>query len=779
MFTPALFPPIGPVLAACRRRAVPRRAAGVLAGLGWTLPAWAGNAEALVAWDTAMLGITLMVILALLVLSQLRGRRQQDVDRLSRAMLDHSQQLIGLLALDGRVLRMNRAARDWMGDDYTAESELPLWHLQAWSGSKLQVARLQQAVATAAGGNTAQLEVRVLRVGGDARVADLSLRPVNGQNEGNNQFLLLEARDVTTRRTAEEKLTLAAAVFEQAREGIMITDRRGVIMSVNKAFTDITGFDADEVQGHYPAMLTTSLEDPKLHRKIRHSLLRNGHWQGELRNVRKNGQAYTAWVSMSRRFDADGRASHLIGILNDITRAKEAEQKMQRQAHYDALTNLPNRNMLSEQVQSAILASARTTEPFALLFMDLNRFRDINDNFSHPAGDAVLMEMAQRLREGLRDRDTVARMGGDEFAVLLPGADAVGAAGVATKLLERVALPCMVMGHELSLTVSIGIAVFPADGQDVETLVRCADTAMYRAKQEGPGHYSFFTEGMQQRSVRHLQLEAAMRRATERNEMLLHYQPQIAVDTGDVIGVEALVRWRHPELGMVSPGEFIPLAENNGQILVIGEWVMRTAVRQMRAWMDAGLPPLVVAVNLSAVQFRDPKLPERVKAILDESGLPPACLDLELTESVATGNPTAAMAMMERLHALGVRLSIDDFGTGYSSLNYLKRFPIHTLKIDQSFVRDIGTDADDRAIVQAIIQMARALHLSTIAEGVENDEQARFLRAHGCDMVQGYRYCRPIEPDVALHWIQARNRINAHEPEPTDYQSSGFAALQS
>jgi diguanylate cyclase (GGDEF)-like protein/PAS domain S-box-containing protein len=779
MIAPAPLSKLCPAPAALARRAAACRAAGALAGLGWAVPARASHGEALVAFDPATLLITLVIILALLVLSLLRRRHRQDADRLSRAMLDHSQQLIGLLALDGRVLRMNRAARDWMGDDYTQDSSLPLWQLPAWSGSHQQVAKLQQAVATAVGGAAAHLEVRVARAGADPRVADLSLRPVTGQTEGGNNHLLLEARDVTTRRMAEEKLTLAAAVFEQAREGIMITDRRGVIMSVNKAFTDITGFDADEVQGHYPAMLTTSLEDPKLHRKIRRSLLRNGHWQGELRNVRKNGQAYTAWVSMSRRFDASGRASHLIGILNDITRAKEAEQKMLRQAHYDALTNLPNRALLGEQVQSAIIATAHTAEPFALLFMDLNRFRDINDNFSHPAGDAVLMEMAHRLREGLRDRDTVARLGGDEFAVLLPGTDAAGAAGVATKLLERVALPCMVMGHELSLTVSIGIAVFPTDGQDVETLVRCADTAMYRAKLEGPGHYSFFTEGMQQRSVRHLQLEAALRRATERNELLLHYQPQIAVDTGDVIGVEALVRWRHPELGMISPGEFIPLAENNGQILGIGEWVMRTAVRQMRAWMDAGLPPLVVAVNLSAVQFRDPKLPERVKAILDESGLPPACLDLELTESVATGNPTAAMAMMERLHALGVHLSIDDFGTGYSSLNYLKRFPIHTLKIDQSFVRDIGTDADDRAIVKAIIQMARALHLSTIAEGVENDEQARFLRAHGCDTVQGFRYCRPIEPDVALQWILARNRIIAHEPEPTDAQSSGFAALQS
>jgi diguanylate cyclase (GGDEF)-like protein/PAS domain S-box-containing protein len=712
----------------------------------------------------------------LLFVFQRRHKRQQDVDRLNLAMLDHSQQLIGLLDTQGGLLRMNRAADTWMGTPI--RNDVALWALPAWATTPQQVALLQQAIASAAAGEPARLEVCVHPQGAETRIAELSIRSIAGPAGMRQAYLLLEARDVTTRRQAEDKLTLAAAVFEQAREGIMITDRRGVIMSVNKAFTDITGFEADEVQGHYPAMLTTALEDPQLHRRIRRSLMRHGRWQGELRNQRKNGETYTAWVSMSQRHDAEGHPTHLIGIVNDITRSRETELKMQRQAHFDALTDLPNRHLLGERVQEAITAAARSAEPFALLFMDLHRFRDINDNFSHSAGDAVLMDMAHRLREGLRDRDTVARLGGDEFAVLLPGANAVGAASVAAKLLERVALPCMVMGHELSLTLSIGVALYPTDGQDVESLVRCADSAMYRAKQEGPGHYSFFANGMQQRSVRHLQLEAALRRATERNELLLHYQPQIAVDTGEVIGVEALVRWKHPELGMVSPGEFIPLAESSGQILAIGEWVMRTAVQQMRAWMDAGLPPLVVAVNISAVQFRDPTLPERVKAILDEASLPPACLDLELTESVATGNPTAAMAMMERLHALGVRLSIDDFGTGYSSLNYLKRFPIHTLKIDQSFVRDIGTDADDRAIVKAIIQMARALHLSTIAEGVENDEQARFLRAHGCDSVQGYRYCRPIEPEAAFQFILARHRARSEELNASDPELSAFVALQ-
>jgi diguanylate cyclase (GGDEF)-like protein/PAS domain S-box-containing protein len=692
--------------------------------------------------------------------SLLHRASRSDADlELARAMLDHTPVLIGLLSVQGHVLRLNQAASDWLGPPPEALRGQLLWALPGWLESDADVERVRHAVVRAAAGRSQLVEVGAQTRQGPRRV-ELRVRPMRRDADRTSDaplaHLLVEVSDVTLRRLAEDKMRLAAAVFEQAREGIMIMDRRGVVVSVNQAFSSITGFQADEIVGHYPAVLTTALEDAILPRRIRRALLRGGHWQGELRSQRKNGGNFTAWLSMSRRRDANGRTTHLIGIVNDISRSKEAEQKLLRQAHFDALTDLPNRNLLEDRLRVALASAQRQKVTLALLFIDLNQFRHINDNFGHRTGDGVLLEMAHRLRDNLRDSDVVARVGGDEFAVLLQGTDAVGAAQVAGKLLERVAQPCLVSEHELSLTLSIGIAMYPADGDSVDELMRSADTAMYRAKLEGRGTYQFFAVGMHQRSVRQLQLEAALRRAAERDELLLHYQPQLDSRSGAVLGVEALVRWQHPELGMVSPGEFIPLAESSGQITAIGEWVLRTAVRQIHAWRDAGLTGLVVAVNLSAIQFRDPGLPELVKSILDEAQLPPGCLELELTESVATGNPTAAIAMMDRLHALGVRLSIDDFGTGYSSLNYLKRFRIHTLKIDQSFVRDIGTDADDRAIVQAIVQMAHALQLTTIAEGVETDVQANFLRSQGCDSMQGYRFCRPLEASAAEAWMQAR-----------------------
>jgi len=389
------------------------------------------------------------------------------------------------------------------------------------------------------------------------------------------------------------------------------------------------------------------------------------------------------------------------------------------------------------------------------MFVDLDHFKNVNDTLGHRIGDELLIAVATRLKSTVRDVDTVSRQGGDEFVLILPDTDADGAAHVAGKLLEAVAQPYQIESFELTVTLSIGIAIYPGDGETFEVLAKCADAAMYRSKHDGRNTYRFFTTEMQARSAPNLHMENALRRALERKQLLLHYQPQISLRDGRLIGVEALLRWQHPELGMIPPADFISLAEESGQILLIGEWVLRSAVRQMKAWMDAGLAPMVIAVNLSAVQFRHPHLPELVTQILDEEKLAPQYLELELTEGVAMDDAPAAIALIDRLHARGIRMSIDDFGTGYSSLSYLKRFKVYKLKIDQSFVRDISKDPEDRAIVVAIISLANSLGLQTIAEGVETEGQLAFLREQGCNEVQGYYFSKPLPADEFLMFARA------------------------
>ena len=378
------------------------------------------------------------------------------------------------------------------------------------------------------------------------------------------------------------------------------------------------------------------------------------------------------------------------------------------------------------------------------MFVDLDRFKDINDTLGHSVGDDFLIEVARRLKSVLREEDMVSRLGGDEFILILPGGDANGAAQVAQKLLQVVSERYRIGQYDLIVTASIGIALYPDDGVDLESLSRSADTAMYQAKQEGRASYRFFTAEMQARASRNMQLVNALRYALELGQFRIFYQPQISIRDGRIIGVEALLRWRHPELGDVPPAEFIPVAEDSGMILPIGEWVLHKAVQQLKRWMDSGHAPMVMAVNLSAVQFRHASLPDLVTSILNEAQLPSEFLELELTEGVAMHDPPGAIMVMDNLHERGIRMSIDDFGTGYSSLNYLKKFKVYKLKIDQSFVRDISTDLEDKAIVAAIISMAKSLGLKTIAEGVESAEQLAFLRAQGCDEAQGYYYSRPL-----------------------------------
>lgn len=436
--------------------------------------------------------------------------------------------------------------------------------------------------------------------------------------------------------------------------------------------------------------------------------------------------------------------AHFIAIAIE---RKQDEANIHRLAHFDPLTHLPNRLLLEDRAHQSISVAQRAGNQLAVLFLDLDHFKNINDNLGHRVGDALLIELAQRLQTLIRDEDTVSRLGGDEFIFVLPDTHPDAAAHVAEKLLAAVAQPYQLLGHELILTASIGIAIYPQNGNDFDTLIKHADVAMYRAKNSGRNSYRYYTEEMQAKSARNLMLENALRHALQQNQLVVNYQPQISIKAGQLIGAEALLRWHHPELGLISPAEFIPIAEDSGQIYRIGTWVLRTAIQQLKSWIDAGIPPMIIAVNLSALQFRHAGLPDLVTSLLNEIGLPAQYLELELTESVAMDEPLEAIAVMDNLHGRGVRMSIDDFGTGYSSLNYLKKFKVYKLKIDQSFIRDINTDPEDKAIVTAIINMAHSLGFQTIAEGVETAEQLDFLRAQDCDEVQGYHYSKPLNAE--------------------------------
>ena len=474
---------------------------------------------------------------------------------------------------------------------------------------------------------------------------------------------------------------------------------------------------------------------------------------------RKNAQATLARAQAELERLVDVRTHQLSETVQTLHREME-ERRVDRDrihwlAHYDSLTGLPNRTLLAKRSQDAIAAAKQDGSPLAVVFLDLDHFKNVNDSLGHRVGDALLVAIAERLRGVVGDKDTVCRLGGDEFIVLLPGANAQGAERVAGKLLDASRQPYQIGHHELTIAPSMGIALFPQDGENFDALTQSADVAMYRAKQGGRNTYRFFTPAMQAQSARALMLENALRRALEREQLTLHYQPQVCIASGQLHGVEALLRWQHPELGAISPTEFIPLAEESGQIIAIGDWILRTALKQLRAWQHAGHAVPSVAVNLSAVQFRRPGMPESIAQQLTQAGLPGNALELELTEGVALDDPQLARATMAQLHALGVRIAIDDFGTGYSSLSVLKRFPISRLKIDQSFVRDVCDDPSDRALVSAIVRMAQALGIETTAEGVETQQQLDYLRAQGCTDAQGYLCGRPMPAEELLEWLAA------------------------
>lgn len=453
-------------------------------------------------------------------------------------------------------------------------------------------------------------------------------------------------------------------------------------------------------------------------------------------------------------YDTNNGVIGILGIARDISVRKENEEKIEKLEYFDALTGLANRSMLNLRMIHDISIASRKKEQFAILMLDFDHFKNINDTLGHAIGDILLVEISKRLKHLVRQEDMLSRQGGDEFIVLLPALSADGAAHVAKKLLQAIEQPLLIKEHELTITASIGIALYPNDGLNIEELIKRADAAMYLAKQNGRNNYRFFTAEIQEHSSRVLMLENALRYAYSRGELSIHYQPQISLRDKKLVGVEALLRWNHPEMGAISPVEFIPIAEESGQILLLGEWVMRHAMQRMKQWIDMGFPPMKLAINLSAVQFHHEHLAHLIDTILVEVGFPVEYLELELTESVATQNPKRAIEIMNTLHEKGIRLSIDDFGTGYSSFSYLKRFKVYKLKIDKSFIEDVTIDTDDRAIVQTIITLAKSLGLVSIAEGVETKEQLDFLIASGCDEVQGYYFSKPLNVEDFECYVQ-------------------------
>lgn len=564
--------------------------------------------------------------------------------------------------------------------------------------------------------------------------------------------------DISARKAAEAEQRLAGVVFTGINDGICITDASRRILVINKAFTEVTGYQPKEVLGRDPSVLKSGVHGGSFYRNMWEKLEAYGNWQGEITNRRKDGSLVSEWLSISCVKGDDGEVTHYVGVFSDLSERIAAAERIQHLSSHDPLTELPNRNLFNDRLEQALLNARRFERDTAVILVDIDRFRLINDTLGPPAGDDVLIEFARRLKLQMREGDTVGRLAGDEFGFVMASlGQERDAIALAQRMQDAIAVPFEVGGQTLVITTSIGISVAPKNGDTGAALLKCAEVALRRAKEAGRNTFRFYSPEMDADAARRLALEAALRGALKRNELSVHYQPQVSLQSGHMIGMEALLRWHSSSFGPVSPFEFIPIAEETGLIIPIGEWALREACRQTRTWLDLGLMPLRVAVNLSTRQFRQASLIDVVTDALSESGLPAASLELEITESAFIDDVDEAVATCRRLKALGVKLSLDDFGTGYSSLAYVSRFPFDKLKIDQGFVHDIVENPVNAAIATAAIVMARSLNLSVLAEGVETEAQASFLRSRNCDAMQGYLFS-PALAEAEFARLLAGNR---------------------
>ncbi|WP_460133859.1 sensor domain-containing protein [Pseudomonas sp. S1_E04] len=584
----------------------------------------------------------------------------------------------------------------------------------------------------------------------DGRKVPIELRLVLVWDEhGAFEGILGVGRDISQQRRAEKDLRMAATVFEHSTSAILITDPAGYIVQANEAFSRVSGYAVSDVLDQLPNLLTVDEQQEAHLRYVLKQLHQHSTWEGEVWLRRRNGEHYPAWVGITAVFDDEGDLASYVCFFSDISERKASEQRIHRLAYYDALTHLPNRTLFQDRLHTALQSAERQKSWVVLMFLDLDRFKPINDSLGHAAGDRMLKEMATRLLGCVAEDDTVARMGGDEFTLLLqPRVNREMALNraihVAEQILASLVRPFVLEGREFFVTASIGIALSPQDGNELSQLMKNADTAMYHAKERGKNNFQFYQADMNASALERLELESDLRHALDQNEFVLYYQPQFSGDGKRLTGAEALLRWRHPRRGLVPPGDFIPVLEELGLVVDVGDWVLSEACRQLKTWHQNKVRVPKVSVNISARQFSDGQLGTRIATILKDTGLPPACLELELTESILMREVNEAMHILDSLKNLGLSIAVDDFGTGYSSLNYLKQFPIDVLKIDRTFVDGLPSGEQDAQIARAIIAMAHSLNLAVIAEGVETHEQLDFLREHGCDEVQGYLFGRPM-----------------------------------
>jgi len=587
-------------------------------------------------------------------------------------------------------------------------------------------------------------------------------------DDGTPLFSRGTVQDITERQRAEDALYLYANVFMHSGEAILISDRDNRIVAINPTFTRLTGYGIEELRGRDPRILASGHTPSGTYQGMWAALRETGYWQGEMWDRRKDGESYPKWISISVIRDDQGEITHYLASFTDISERKAAEERILQLAHHDPLTGLLNRFSLENRLEQALLSARRADRRLAVMFIDLDRFKVVNDTLGHHVGDKLLVEVARRLQAAVRESDIVARLGGDEFIIVLTDVESdLAVASVAEKIVATLGQTYPIGDHELHTSPSVGISMFPADGANVEALMKNADAAMYHAKDHGRNNFQFFTAGMMAAAEERMRLERDLRAALARGQFELHYQPQICVTTGRVRCVEALVRWRHPETGLIPPLSFIPIAEETGMIEALGEWVLDEACRQHAAWRAQGIAGVRVAVNISAKQLRSATLVERVRTIMARHGIGSGQLELEVTESVAMDNPERAIDQLMLLRRLGIELAIDDFGTGYSSLAYLKLLPIQTLKLDRAFVQDIETDENDAAISAATLALAHNLGLKVVAEGVETEAQRAFLVDHECDLLQGYLFSKPLPAaEATAYLLQANIAADAGAASP-------------